>query len=79
MSVVSYGKRGTVLGMGNSQIGSNKVRDNFADVLTAVEHGGVHFTVMRYRKPAAVIVPVGWYEQIKGLLENRAGDKGGPP
>ena len=56
--------------MENNQIGSNQARDNFAEVLTDVEHNGAHVTVMRYKKPAAVIVPIDWYEQAKGLLEN---------
>ena len=56
--------------MENNQIGSNQARDNFAGVLTDVEHNGAHITVMRYKKPAAVIVPIDWYEQAKGLLEN---------
>ena len=57
-------------GMESDQIGSNFARDNFADVLSDVEHGGWHFTVMRYKKPAAVIVPLTWYEQAKRLLGN---------
>jgi prevent-host-death family protein len=56
--------------MENWRIGSNQARDNFAEVLGHVEHDDVHYTVMRYKKPAAVIVPIDWYEQVKGLLEN---------
>jgi prevent-host-death family protein len=54
--------------MENNPIGSNQVRDNFAEVLTDVEHGDWHVTVMRYKKPAAVIVPVEWYREVCSLV-----------
>jgi antitoxin (DNA-binding transcriptional repressor) of toxin-antitoxin stability system len=56
--------------MKNSEIGSNQARDNFAEVLADVEHNNISYFVKRYKKPVAVIVPVWWYEQAKGLLGN---------
>jgi prevent-host-death family protein len=52
------------------QMGSDEARASFAEMLDEVQHHGRHITVMRYRKPAAVIVPREWYEQAKGLLGN---------
>ena len=46
------------------------MRENFAGVLSEVEHDDKHFFVLRYRKPVAVVVPINWYEQVKGLLKN---------
>jgi len=54
--------------MENNRIGSNQMRENFAGVLSDVEHDDKHFFVMRYRKPVAVLVPIDWYEQAKGLM-----------
>jgi prevent-host-death family protein len=44
------------------------VRRGFRELLNEVEHDDVHLTVTRYGKPAAVIVPVDWYEAAKKRL-----------
>jgi prevent-host-death family protein len=38
------------------------------ELLDAVEHKGEHVTVLRYDRPAAVVVPVEWYEQAQQAL-----------
>lgn len=47
---------------------SDKIRRDLRDLLDDVEHKGEHVYVLRYDKPAAVIVPVSWYEEAKALL-----------
>jgi prevent-host-death family protein len=42
---------------------SDEARRGFRSLLNSVEHDGEHVTVLRYNTPAAVIVPVDWYEQ----------------
>jgi prevent-host-death family protein len=44
------------------------MRRGLRELLNQVEHEDVHLTVVRYGKPAAVIVPVGWYEAAKRKL-----------
>jgi prevent-host-death family protein len=51
-------------------VSSEDTRRRFRELMDSVEHHGVHVTVMRYRKPAVVIVPIDWYEQAKSLLRN---------
>ena len=51
------------------QVHSDEARRNFKDLLNKVEHGGEHVTILRYDTPAAVIVPVEWYEQAKALIK----------
>ena len=34
----------------------------------AADRDGAHVYVLRYDKPAAVIVPVEWYEQVKQAI-----------
>ena len=46
------------------RVRSDELRRNLRTLLDSVEHSGAHVTVLRYDKPAAVIVPVGWYEQV---------------
>lgn len=41
------------------------LRRDAREVLNEVEHHGAHAIVTRYGVPAAVIVPVPWYEQAK--------------
>jgi prevent-host-death family protein len=53
-------------------VASDDVRRRWSDLLDSVEHHDAHVTVLRYRKPAAVIVSVAWYEQAKGLLEKQS-------
>jgi prevent-host-death family protein len=44
------------------------IRRGFRELLNQVEHEDTHLTVLRYGKPAAVIVPVEWYEAAKRKL-----------
>lgn len=48
---------------------SDEVRRMWREVLNEVEHQDVHVTVQRYATPAAVIVPVGWYEAALAAIE----------
>lgn len=45
------------------EIRSDDARQNWRDLLNEVEHDGEHVTILRYNRPAAVIVPKDWYEQ----------------
>lgn len=47
---------------------SDEARSRFRDLLNDVEHDGAHVTVLRYNTPAAVIVPLDWYEQAQARL-----------
>lgn len=47
---------------------SNDVQRSFRSVLDRVEHRGEHVTVLRYKTPAAVLVPVTWYESAQAAL-----------
>jgi prevent-host-death family protein len=53
------------------EVRSDEARRRLRNLLDAVEDG-VHVTLLRYNKPAAVIVPVEWYEQAK--VQVRRGD-----
>jgi PHD/YefM family antitoxin component YafN of YafNO toxin-antitoxin module len=48
---------------------SDEVRRAWRETLNDVEHKGAHVTVLRYATPAAVIVPVAWYEAATASLE----------
>jgi prevent-host-death family protein len=55
-------------------VSSEDARRNFRDLLNDVEHKKEHVTIMRYRTPAVVIVPISWYERtVKALAATRAG------
>lgn len=41
------------------EISSDDARRNWHALLNAVEHDGEHVTILRWGKPAAVVVPVG--------------------
>lgn len=47
---------------------TDEMRRNLRELLTEVERDGVHVTIARYNIPAAVMVPVDWYEQAKALI-----------
>ena len=47
---------------------SDEIRRRLRDLLEDVEHQGAHVYVLRYDKPAAVIVPVDWYEATKTAI-----------
>lgn len=51
-------------------VGSDEARSQFRSLLNAVEHDGEHVTVVRYQTPAAVMVPVRWYEEARALMRN---------
>jgi prevent-host-death family protein len=53
----------------------DEVRRQFRDLLNEVEHQDVHLTVKRYGKPAAVIVPVDWYDAARRMLGEAKGTK----
>jgi prevent-host-death family protein len=54
--------------MTDKQVRSDEARRNLRDLLDEVEHHDVHVTILRYEKPAGVIVSVEWYEQAKALI-----------
>lgn len=62
--------------MDDKQVRSDEARRNLRDLLDEVEHHDVHVTILRYDKPAGVIVSVDWYEQAKALIEASAGEAG---
>jgi len=43
---------------------SDEARRDFRVLLNSVEHDGAHVTIARYNTPAAVMVPVEWYERV---------------
>jgi prevent-host-death family protein len=45
-------------------VGSDEARRNFRDILDQVARD-YHVTILRYNKPAAVLVPVDWYEDAE--------------
>jgi len=55
--------------MDDKQVRSDEARRNLRDLLDEVEHHDVHVTILRYDKPAAVLVSLEWYEQAKALIE----------
>lgn len=54
--------------MEDKQVRSDEARRNLRDLLDEVEHHDVHVTILRYDKPAAVLVSLEWYEQAKALI-----------
>ena len=48
---------------------SDHAKRHMRDLLNDVEHEGEHIYLLRYDKPAAVVVPVDWYENAKALLD----------
>lgn len=60
---------------------SDEARRTWRDVLNDVEHNSEHVQIMRYTTPAAVMVPVEWYEQARELMAApvRAMDATGHP
>jgi antitoxin (DNA-binding transcriptional repressor) of toxin-antitoxin stability system len=47
---------------------SNDAQRRFRSVLDRVEHHGEHVTILRYKTPAAVLVPVTWYLSTQAAL-----------
>jgi prevent-host-death family protein len=52
------------------QVSSDEARRDFRVLLNFVEHERAHVTISRYNIPAAVLVPVEWYEQAKERLSD---------
>lgn len=52
---------------------TDEMRRNLRELLTEVERDGAHITITRYETPAAVMVPVDWYEQAKALVNKEEG------
>ena len=48
---------------------SDEARAKLRDLLDDIASDGAHIYVLRYDKPAAVLVPVDWYEDVKAKLE----------
>lgn len=46
-------------------VSSDQARTRFRDLLDDVTQEDAHVYVLRHGKPAAVIVPVDWYEEVK--------------
>jgi prevent-host-death family protein len=54
--------------MADKQVLSEEVRRNFGAFLAEVQYQGAHVEIMRYKTPAAVIVPREWYERARQAL-----------
>ena len=63
--------------MADKQVLSEEVRRNFGAFLAEVQYQGAHVEIMRYKTPAAVIVPRDWYERARRALA--AADPEPPP
>lgn len=48
---------------------SDEARAKLRDLLDDIASDGAHIYLLRYDKPAAVLVPVDWYEDVKAKLE----------
>jgi PHD/YefM family antitoxin component YafN of YafNO toxin-antitoxin module len=44
---------------------SDEARTKLRDLLDEIAHDGARIYVLRYDKPAAVLVPVDWYEDAE--------------
>ena len=55
--------------MNDKQVRSDEARRTLRDLLDEVEHHDVHVTILRYDKPAAVLVSPEWYEQARALIQ----------
>jgi PHD/YefM family antitoxin component YafN of YafNO toxin-antitoxin module len=49
---------------------SDEARAKLRDLLDDIARDDAHIYVLRYDKPAAVLVPVDWYENAKRKLDN---------
>ena len=48
---------------------ADEARAKLRDLLDDIARDGAHIYVLRYDKPAAVLVPVEWYEDVKARVE----------
>jgi prevent-host-death family protein len=51
--------------MNDKQVRSDEARRTFRSLLDEVEHHDAHVTILRYDKPAAVLVSPEWYQQAQ--------------
>jgi prevent-host-death family protein len=51
-------------------MGIEEARRALGDIIDRARLLDEPTTITRQGKPAAVIVPIEWYQQVKGLLEN---------
>lgn len=54
--------------MTDKQVRSDEARRNLRRLLDEVEARGARIMILRYDKPAAVLVPVDWYEDAAALM-----------
>lgn len=54
--------------MMNKQVRSDEARRNLRDLLDEVAHHDAHITILRYDKPAAVLVSPEWLEHTRAAL-----------
>jgi prevent-host-death family protein len=47
---------------------SDDARKRFREILNDVEHNGAHYEIRRYQTPAAMLVPVDWFERAQSAL-----------
>jgi antitoxin (DNA-binding transcriptional repressor) of toxin-antitoxin stability system len=49
-----------------------EARRTLGDLVDRARLAGEPTLIMRYRKPGAVLVPVGWYEEAAAVLDSAA-------
>ncbi len=60
------------------EIRSDEARRTLRDILDEIEHDGEHVTVLRYQRPAVVMVPVEWYQKARAALSEGVHDGAAP-
>jgi prevent-host-death family protein len=55
----------------DKHVTAGEARGNFRELLNDVEAGEAHVVITRHGKPSAVIVPVGWHEDMKALISGK--------
>lgn len=61
------------------QVSIEQARTRLGDLVDRARLAGMPTTIMRYRTPAAVLVPLGWYEQAQAALSSPEGRTGDVP
>lgn len=61
--------------MTDKQVRSDEARRNLRNLLDEVEARSARIMILRYDKPAAVLVPVDWYEEAEALRRHRDRDQ----
>lgn len=49
---------------------SDEAKRGFRALINAVEHDGEHVEILRYKTPAAIIVPIEWYVHAKASIKD---------